>query len=201
MKEIVMLLLNRIGFKHIISLAMLSISAAGAFVVLLTDDFSAEIKGSVVTLMLIGGWTAVQNFWLGSSSSSDAKTRILGQTPPTPAPPNQTGFVNIAMIKALAIAIILLLFAIYLSGCQSLSKFTLGDAKAAGALAQASGDVAGQRCYSAIADQVAATSAVANTAGLLFLNQEKRDMERMLGIIQTNCNGVLPLKQLPLILP
>lgn len=77
-------------FTERLSLFMVVIAAFGAFLVLLDpkltltlasgntwsiggEGFSADLKGAVVTVILIGGWTAVKEYWLGSSASS-AKT-------------------------------------------------------------------------------------------------------------------------------
>ena len=52
--------------------------------------FSADLKGAVVSLILIGGWSAVKEYWLGSSSGSAerAKTidKLIVATTPAPAP-------------------------------------------------------------------------------------------------------------------
>lgn len=63
---------GNIKFVHLLSAFLIVFSGIGGVLVLL-GDFSAELKGSVVTLILIGGWTGVQNYWLGSSSSSRLK--------------------------------------------------------------------------------------------------------------------------------
>lgn len=63
-------------FVHLLSLVLIAFSGAGG-VFVITGQFPAELKGGVVTLMLIGGWTAVVNYWLGSSSGSDRKTDAL----------------------------------------------------------------------------------------------------------------------------
>lgn len=34
------------------------------------EGFSADLKGAVITAILIGGWTAVKEYWLGASDSS-----------------------------------------------------------------------------------------------------------------------------------
>lgn len=73
-------------FSERLSMAVIVIAALGAFGVLLDpvatlniagqtikiggEGFSAELKGAVITIMLIGGWTAVMGFWLGSSDAS-----------------------------------------------------------------------------------------------------------------------------------
>lgn len=68
--------MNRVRFVHILSILMVLISGTGGFFVIWSPDFAPEIKGSVVTLMLVGGYTAIQNYWLGSSAGSERKDRI-----------------------------------------------------------------------------------------------------------------------------
>ena len=41
------------------------------------EGFSADLKGAVVTLILIGGFTAVKEYWLGSSAGSEKKTDAI----------------------------------------------------------------------------------------------------------------------------
>jgi len=59
-----------IRFVHIVSLLFILFSGIGAVIVLATATFSAELKASVVTLMIVGGWTGVKEYWLGSSYGS-----------------------------------------------------------------------------------------------------------------------------------
>lgn len=59
-------------FIELLSLIFVTISSVGGGWVLYAD-FPAEIKGAVVTLMLIGGYTGVKEFWLGSSMGSRSK--------------------------------------------------------------------------------------------------------------------------------
>jgi len=46
--------------------------------VLNMNDISAEFKGAVITLILIGGFTGVKEFWFGSSRSSQRKDEKVG---------------------------------------------------------------------------------------------------------------------------
>lgn len=64
--------IGKLTFIELLSLLMLLISSVGGGYVLVTD-FPAEIKGAVITLMLIGGYTGVKEFWLGSSMGSMRK--------------------------------------------------------------------------------------------------------------------------------
>lgn len=63
-------------FIELLSLIFVTLSAVGGGYVLVAD-FPAELKGGVITLMLIGGWTGVKEFWLGSSRDSQRKTEML----------------------------------------------------------------------------------------------------------------------------
>jgi muramidase (phage lysozyme) len=62
-----------ITFLEFLSLVLVAISAAGAYMVLTDESFGDQMRGAVVTLILIGGFTSVQNFWLGSSIGSKMK--------------------------------------------------------------------------------------------------------------------------------
>ena len=68
-----------ITFVQLLSLIFVAVSSAGAFMVLTMDKFPAEIKGAVVTLVLIGGFTGVKEFWFGTSAGSQRKTEAMLQ--------------------------------------------------------------------------------------------------------------------------
>lgn len=68
-----------IRFVELLSLLLVMLAATGGYLVLTGDGYSPEIKASVVTLILIGGFTAVVTFWLGSSRDSQRKTGMLGK--------------------------------------------------------------------------------------------------------------------------
>lgn len=59
-------------FIEVLSLLFVAISSIGGGYVLY-GDFPPEIKGAVITLMLIGGFTGVKEFWFGSSRGSMVK--------------------------------------------------------------------------------------------------------------------------------
>lgn len=59
-------------FIEVLSLIFVAISSLGGGYVLY-GDFPPEIKGAVITLMLIGGFTGVKEFWFGSSRGSMVK--------------------------------------------------------------------------------------------------------------------------------
>ena len=80
-------------FAEKLSMFMVIIAALGAFLVLLDvnfdliignqrihiggEGFSADLKGAVVSLILIGGWNSVKEFWLGSSAGSEKKSDAI----------------------------------------------------------------------------------------------------------------------------
>jgi lysozyme len=63
---------GKLTFVELLSLVFVSIGAIGGGYVLY-GAFPAELKGAVITLMLLGGYTGVKEFWLGSSAGSRAK--------------------------------------------------------------------------------------------------------------------------------
>lgn len=67
---------TNVKFIHLISALMLIGSYIGGWIVL-HGDFSGDLKAAVVTLMLVGGFTSVAGFWLGSSSGSERKNDLL----------------------------------------------------------------------------------------------------------------------------
>ncbi len=88
-------------FAERLSVYIVVIAALGAFLVLLDprialvfgdqkisiggEGFSSELKGAVITIMLIGGWTAAVSFWLGNTESGkkqqESLSRIAEATP------------------------------------------------------------------------------------------------------------------------
>ena len=65
----------KLKFIHILSLAFVAFS--GVFVSVNWIDLTPELKGAVITLMIIAGWNGVRDYWMGSSSGSDRKTDML----------------------------------------------------------------------------------------------------------------------------
>lgn len=92
-------------FTEKLSVFMVTVAALGAFLVLVDptltltvhnqvlvigkDGFSADLKGAVISAILIGGWTAVKEYWLGSSAgtvkSAETIQRIAESSPSTSA--------------------------------------------------------------------------------------------------------------------
>lgn len=86
-------------FTEKLSMFMVSVAALGAFVVLVEPqiditqygvkfgtDFSADLKGAVITAILIGGWTAVKEYWLGSSAGGEKKADTVSRIAEAAAP-------------------------------------------------------------------------------------------------------------------
>lgn len=65
----------RLKFIHVLSLTF--VSFAGWFVVRTWDTLTPELRGAVITLMVIAGWNGVRDFWMGSSDGSQRKTSEL----------------------------------------------------------------------------------------------------------------------------
>lgn len=62
-------------FIHVLSLVFVSYS--GWFVAKYWSDLTPELKGAVITLMVIAGWNGIKDYWTGSSSGSERKTAML----------------------------------------------------------------------------------------------------------------------------
>jgi len=65
----------RLKFIHLLSLVF--VTFAGWFVVWVWDTLTPELRGAVVTLMVIAGWNGVRDYWMGSSEGSAQKTAML----------------------------------------------------------------------------------------------------------------------------
>lgn len=99
-------------------------------------------------------------------------------------------------MRNLILASILALSLAACSQSSGIGKFTYDDAVAADNLAKAAGDTVASTCYEQIEKDIPATAAPKNP-GLLYLNQEARQTKQSLGPLITACNGVLPLKVVP----
>lgn len=62
-------------FIHLLSLFFIGFS--GAFAWANWVDLTPELKGAIITLMIIAGWNGVRDYWMGSSSGSDKKTDLM----------------------------------------------------------------------------------------------------------------------------
>jgi lysozyme len=65
----------KLKFIHVLSILFVVFS--GSFVSVNWSSLSSELKGAVITLMIIAGWNGVRDYWMGSSSGSDKKTEQL----------------------------------------------------------------------------------------------------------------------------
>lgn len=65
----------KLKFIHVLSLVF--VAYAGTFAMLKWDSLTAELKGAVITLMIIAGWNGVRDYWMSSSAGSAEKTREL----------------------------------------------------------------------------------------------------------------------------
>lgn len=80
---------RRSNFTERLSIFMVMVAAGGAFLVLFDpkftfdfdgqiltiggEGFSADLKGAVISAILIGGWTAVKEYWLGASAGGQSQ--------------------------------------------------------------------------------------------------------------------------------
>jgi hypothetical protein len=93
--------------------------------------------------------------------------------------------------------------ALALSACAGLSTstplgaFVKADADSALALAKSANDVAAATCYQYISDSISTDRPAG--FGLLYLNQIKRGSQTNLQGMLGACNGVIPLKAVPVI--
>lgn len=67
----------KLRFVHLLSLLFVGFS--GLFVTQNWGSLTAELKGAVITLMVIAGWNGVRDYWMGSSSGSAAKDAVIGE--------------------------------------------------------------------------------------------------------------------------
>jgi muramidase (phage lysozyme) len=60
-------------FIEFLSLALILMTFGGVVVALVWADISDDLKGAIVTIMLIGGFTGVREFWFGGSRLDEAR--------------------------------------------------------------------------------------------------------------------------------
>ena len=88
-------------FIEKLSTFMVSVAAAGALIVLVDikitftvfeqviqigSGFSADLKGAVIASILISGFTAVKEFWLGASASGQNQAESMSRIAEASAP-------------------------------------------------------------------------------------------------------------------
>ena len=74
----------KLKFIHLLSVAFVCFS--GWFVTQNWASLTPELKGAVITLMIIAGWNGVRDYRMGSSRSSSAKDVVIGELSRRPAP-------------------------------------------------------------------------------------------------------------------
>lgn len=67
--------LGNLTFLEVLALLMLFITSGAGVAVLFTGTFSDDLRGGIVTLMLIGGFTGVREFFFGSSPAEPARAK------------------------------------------------------------------------------------------------------------------------------
>lgn len=83
-------------FRELLSMFMVVVAAIGGGYILLDprisfvltggttvelggEGFSADLKGAVASLILIGGFVAVKEYWLGASASGQNQQEVMGR--------------------------------------------------------------------------------------------------------------------------
>ena len=72
---------GNLTFIELLSLIMLLSSLLGGVLMVLYGGLNDQLKGAIVMLMLVGGYTGVKEFWLGSSHGSKTKDDSSGSRP------------------------------------------------------------------------------------------------------------------------
>jgi hypothetical protein len=62
----------------------ITITFLGQSLVINGGDFSADLKGAVISAILIGGWTAVKEFWLGASAGQMKQSETIARIATAP---------------------------------------------------------------------------------------------------------------------
>ncbi len=104
-------------FTEKLSIFMVMVAAAGAFWVLIDprmeeanrwgitfglDGFSRDLKGAVISAILIGGWSAVKEYWLGASDGGRNQSAALSRIAEGAAPAAATVAATAAAVAAAA---------------------------------------------------------------------------------------------------
>lgn len=66
----------KLKFIHLLSVVF--VVFAGAFVSFHFVALDKALQGAVITLMIIGGWNGVKDYWMSSSAGSARKTELMG---------------------------------------------------------------------------------------------------------------------------
>lgn len=65
----------KLRFVHLLSLILVGFS--GWFAISHWADLTGELRGAIITLMVIAGWNGVRDYWMGSSEGSNRKTEMM----------------------------------------------------------------------------------------------------------------------------
>ena len=68
-------------FPELLTIIVVCIAAAGVAIVLLDTDTSSELRASVITFVIVGGFSTVLAFWFGSSPSEQSAAKKQGVGP------------------------------------------------------------------------------------------------------------------------
>jgi len=66
-----------VKFRFVHVLSLLFVGFSGWFVLEHWVSLTSELRGAVITLMVIAGWNGVRDYWMGSSDGSARKTAML----------------------------------------------------------------------------------------------------------------------------
>lgn len=84
-----MVIVAAIGAAFVLADPKIELSFWGQTLTIDGVDFSADLKGAVIFAILIGGWVAVKEYWLGASDQGkkqqESISRIAEQSAPVSA--------------------------------------------------------------------------------------------------------------------
>jgi hypothetical protein len=80
-----------LGGAYVLLDPVITLNIAGGHTVAIGGEgFSADLKGAVVSLILIGGWTAVKEFWLGASATGQTQSASMSRIAEAASPAAKT---------------------------------------------------------------------------------------------------------------
>lgn len=92
--SVFMAIASALGGAYVLIDPVMTITVSGQIVKIGGEGFSADLKGAVVSLILIGGWTAIKEYWFGASATgnrqSESMSRIAEASSPNPNGKNGT---------------------------------------------------------------------------------------------------------------
>ena len=81
-----MLIVSALGGGYVLLDPVFTLTLWGQSVHVGGEGFSADLKGAVVSLILIGGWTAVKEYWLGASATGQKQAESMSRIAEAAAP-------------------------------------------------------------------------------------------------------------------